>query len=151
DRDLLPREPQREAPGVVLDEPADEPLHAAEQRPVDHHRALSLSLLVHERDVEALGQVKVDLDRRPLPLAADRVAHLDVDLRRVEDTAALIHLVWDLADAECLTERGLRLVPHLIGAEAALRPCREIDLRIAVAEDAHELHGEIEDLADLLL
>src|SRR5947209_3818450 len=63
-RRLLPREPQREAPRVVLDEPADETLETAEEDTVDHHRALALALGVHERDVETLGQVEVDLDGR---------------------------------------------------------------------------------------
>src|SRR5438309_1226645 len=132
-------------------EPADEPLETAEEDTVDHHRALALALGVHERDVETLRQVEVDLDGRALPLAADRVEDLDVDLRRVEDAAAFVNLVRDLADAECLLQRALRLVPELVGAEAALRPRREIDARIGVAEGAEELHGEVEDLADLLL
>src|SRR5437016_8621644 len=84
-RDLLPVEPQREVPGVVLDQTADKTLEAAKEHAVDHDRALALALLVHERDVEPLGQVEVDLDRRSLPLASDRIFHLDVDLRRVEN------------------------------------------------------------------
>src|SRR4030088_584688 len=59
--DLLPREPEREVPGVVLDETADESLEAAEEHAVDHHGALALTLIVDVGDVEALGQVQVDL------------------------------------------------------------------------------------------
>src|ERR1700682_5704069 len=44
--DLLPREPKRKVPGVVLDETADESLEAPEQHAVDHHRALALTLIV---------------------------------------------------------------------------------------------------------
>src|SRR5712692_5209867 len=151
DRELLPRQPEREVPGVMLDEAADESLEAAEEDAMDHHRALALAALVHERDVEALRQVQVDLDRGALPLAADRVLHLDVDLRRVEDAAALVDLVGDLAHAERLAQRALGLVPHLVGAEPLLRPRREIDDRIGVAEGAQELHREVEDLPDLVL
>ncbi len=151
DRGLLPGQPEREIAGEVLDEPADEPLQAAEQHPVDHHRPLALAALVDVRHVEALGQVEVDLDRRALPLAADRVQHLDVDLRRVEDAATLVDLVRHFAHAERLAERVLRLVPHLVGAEPALRACREVDARVRVAKDAQELHRQVEDLADLLL
>ncbi len=120
DRDLLPVQPEREVAGVVLDEAPDKTLEAPEQHAMDHDRALALTLFVHERDVEALGKVEVDLDRRSLPLAADRILHLDVDLRRVEDAAALVDLVWDLADAERIAQRLLGLVPHLVRAEPAL-------------------------------
>ena len=118
---------------------------------MDHHRALALPLLVDERDVEALGEVQVDLDRRPLPFAADRVHDLDVDLRRVEDTAALVDLEGHLAHAERVGERLLRLVPHLVATETALGPRREIDPRFAIAERAQELHREVEHFADLRL
>ena len=37
---LLGREPHRERARVVLDQPADEALHRAEQRAVDHHGAV---------------------------------------------------------------------------------------------------------------
>src|SRR5207247_8877394 len=54
-RDLLPVEPSRKVSGVVLDQTADETLQAAEEHAVDHDGALALALLIHERDVEALG------------------------------------------------------------------------------------------------
>ena len=151
DRDLLPVEPQREIPGVMLDEAADEALETPEEHAVDHHRALTLALLVHERDVEALGQVEVDLDRRALPLPPDRVVDLDVDLRRVEDAAALVELVRNFAYAESRPQRLLGLVPELVGAEPPLGTCRQVDRRLGVPEDAQELEREIEDLADLVL
>src|SRR6266513_4048457 len=151
DRDLLPVEPQREIPRVVLDEAPDEALETPEENAVDHHRALTLALLVHERDVEALGQVEVDLDRRTLPLAPDRVVDLDVDLRRIEDTAALVELVRDVACAERRPQRLFGLVPELVGPEPLLGTRREIDRWVRVAEDAQELEREIEDFPDLVL
>ena len=67
------REPRRERAGVVLDEDAEEALHAAEDRAVQHER-LRLGVLGGAvRHVEALRDVEVDLDRRSLPGAADRV------------------------------------------------------------------------------
>ena len=44
-------------------------------------------------EVEALGQVEVELHGGALPLAADGVEDLDVDLGAVEGAAALVHLV----------------------------------------------------------
>src|SRR5712692_4249775 len=151
DRELLPRQPEREVPGVVLDEAADESLEAAEEDAMDHHSALALAALVHERHVEALRQVQVDLDRGALPLAADRVLHLDVDLRRVENATAFVDLVRDFADAERIGQRLLCLVPHLVGAEALLWTRRQVDDRVGVPEEAEKFHVELEDLPDLLL
>ena len=42
--------------------------------------------------VEPLRQIEVELDRRGLPFAADRVLDLQVDLRAVECAAALVDL-----------------------------------------------------------
>ncbi len=151
DRDLLPGEPEREVPGVVLDQPADEALEAAEQHPVDHDRAPALPRLVDVLDVEALGQLQVDLDRRSLPLAADRVADLDIDLRRVERPTALVHPVLDLPALQCLSERRFGRIPLRVGAEAFRRAGGEIDDRIAIPEDREELEDEVVDLRDLRL
>ena len=79
------RAPERERAREVLDEHADEPLERAVDRAVDRDRPLLLALLVDVLEVEPLGQHQpVDLDRRRLPLAAERVLDLDVDLGRVE-------------------------------------------------------------------
>ena len=98
------RQPDREGAGVVLDQAADEALHRAEQRAVDHHRAVALAVLADVVDVEALGQVEVDLDRRTRPLAAEGVDPLDVDLRAVERAAALVDLVGEPARVQRLPQ-----------------------------------------------
>ena len=71
--DLHGREPHRERAGVVLEQDREEPLDRTEQRAVDHDRALLLAVAVGVLELEALGQVGVDLDGRQLPGAADRV------------------------------------------------------------------------------
>src|SRR5690554_1572783 len=40
DHRRLRREPRRHGPGVVLDEDAEEALEGAEDRPMEHHRAI---------------------------------------------------------------------------------------------------------------
>ena len=50
------REPQREGAGVVLDQHAEEPLHRAEDRPVQHHRPVLLAVLADVGGVQPLGQ-----------------------------------------------------------------------------------------------
>ena len=97
DLGLHRRQPEREGAGVVLDEHAEEALHRAEQGAVHHVRAVLAAVLADVGDVEALRQVEVELDRGALPLAAEGVEHLDVDLRAVEDRAALVDVVRQAA------------------------------------------------------
>ena len=88
--------PERERAREVLDEHADEPLERAVDRAVDRDRPLLLAVLVDVVQVEALGQHQpVDLDRRRLPLAAERVLDLDVDLGRVERAVLRLDAVLD--------------------------------------------------------
>ena len=72
DRRLHRRQPQRERARVVLDQHAEEALHRAEQRAVDHARPVLAAVLADVLEVEALGQVEVELDRRALPRAPQR-------------------------------------------------------------------------------
>ena len=91
DHGLHRREPGRERAGVVLDEHADEPLHRTVERAVDHHRALMHVVFVRVLEAEAFWKIEIHLDRGDLPVATDRVAHVDVDLGSVERAVAFVH------------------------------------------------------------
>ena len=58
DHDLHRAEPDRERAAVVLDEHAEEALHAAQQRPVDHVRPVLLPILADVFQVERSGSLK---------------------------------------------------------------------------------------------
>ena len=75
-RHLHRREPRRERARVVLDEHREEPLDRSEQRAVDHDRPVALVVGADVVHVEALRHLEVELDRRHLPRAADRVLGL---------------------------------------------------------------------------
>src|SRR3546814_16808108 len=66
------REPGRKTAGEMLDQDADEALVGAEDRAVEHHRAVALAILAHIGSVEAFGHHAVGLDRPALPRPADR-------------------------------------------------------------------------------
>ena len=148
---LLGREPQRKRPREVLDQESDEPLQCAVDRPVDHDRPVRPVILARVLELEALGLLEVQLDRRALPFATDGVVELDVDLRSVERAAALIDAVRGAAMFQRLLERALRLVPRrvaaqfLLGASGQVEPIREPE-RLP----QHQLH-DVEQLEDLLL
>jgi hypothetical protein len=107
------RQPQRERPGEMLDEDADEPLERAVDRPVDGDRPLGLALLVDVGQVESLREHRqVDLDRRHLPLAAECVVDVDVDLGRVERAILGLQLVADVGGSEPLLGQLLSALPE---------------------------------------
>ena len=91
------RQPERELAGVVLDQDPDEALEGAHQRAVDHHRAVLGVVGAGVGELEALGHRVVELDGAELPRAADRVGHVQVDLRAVERAVALVELVLEAA------------------------------------------------------
>ena len=143
--------PDRERPGKVLDQDADEPLQRTVDGSVDRHRPDGLAVLVDVRAVEAFGQHdQVDLDRRRLPFAAERVLDLDVDLGRVE--GAVLGL-----DAVGLAERiqgGLDLrfglLPQFRIAESLVRPGAEGEARLQ-PEPAVDLVHLAQKCLDLVL
>src|SRR5437879_13924820 len=69
---------------VTLDQVAEQPFHRAGGSTMDHHRALARSVLGDELEVEAFGELEVDLHGRVGELTAMRVAYLEVDLGAVE-------------------------------------------------------------------
>src|ERR1035437_10225759 len=78
------REPHRERAGVVLDQDAEEALDGAVQGAVHHQRLVGLAILGDVLQAESAGQGEVELHGGKLPLAADGVHQLDVDLGPVE-------------------------------------------------------------------
>src|SRR5699024_7563020 len=86
-------QPQREGTGELLDQDTDEPLDAAEGNTVQHDGTMLFAVSTHVGDVEALGHLEVYLDGTALPGTADAVMQVEVDLRAIEGTVALIDLV----------------------------------------------------------
>ena len=72
----------------MLDQDADEALERAEDRAVEHHRAMALAILADVARVEPLGEHGVGLDRADLPRPPDRVGQMEFELGRVEGAFA---------------------------------------------------------------
>src|SRR6266446_5320072 len=142
-------EPRREHTREVLGEDRHEPLVGAEDRPVDHHRPLGLPVRVDVLALHALGQHRqVDLDRRELPLAPQRVLDVDVDLGPVEGPAALVEIVREAVGAQRLVEALLRQVPLLVRAELVGRPRGEAVRRLELERPVPLAH-EVQEIRDL--
>ena len=116
-RDLHRREPRRERTRVVLDENREEPLDRPEQRAVDHDRLVALVVGADVLHLEALRHLEVDLDRRHLPRAADRVTRLHRDLGAVERAAAFVHDEVEAHLPRRDAERFRRFFPLGVGAD----------------------------------
>ena len=108
---LQRREPQRKCPGIVLDEHRDEALEAAEDGPMDDHRPVVGVVGARVLQIEPLRQLVVELDRRALPLPADRIRDVEVDLRPVERAVAFVERVGLPGLLERLLQRRPRRDP----------------------------------------
>ena len=83
-------------------------------------------VLSHIGEVEPLRGVVVELDRSELPLAADAVGHVEVDLRTVKRPFALLDLERPSQPLQRAAQEALGAVPELIGPDALLGSGREL-------------------------
>ena len=137
----------------MLDQDAGEALERPEHGAVDHHRHGLLAVRPDIEGAEPHRHVEIDLDRAALPVAADGVAQHVFELRSVERAFAWTELVLQAGRLDRAFQRGFGLVPHLVRADALVRPVGELDAHVLKAEVAidrqHllvELHAFLGDL-----
>jgi hypothetical protein len=105
----------------------------------------SLVVGTHVLEIEALRQLEVDLDRRELPGAADRVLGLHRDLRPVERAAALVEHEVEIHPRRDHAQRLGRLLPLLVGADGlALGLRRQLQVEVVEPVVAEHLEHERE-------
>ena len=151
DRDhphLLRREPDRERAGEVLDQDRHEALERAAHGAVDDHRPVLGVVLADVDEVEPLRRGVVELDGAQLPLPADRVGDVEVDLGPVERAVARLELVRLPRGLERRAEVGLGAVPHRVLADPLLRPGGELE-RGREPEGGVQLEDHVGDPPDL--
>src|SRR5208282_2263228 len=151
-RHLHRREPYRERARVVLNEHAEETLDRSVESAVHHDRLLAGAVFGNVFEAEALRQVEVELHRRQLPQAADRVYQLDVDLRPVEGGFAGDGFVFDVARLQHLLQRLRRVVPLFFAANKILAivgvPGGELGLKLVEAKILQHIESELEAAGD---
>lgn len=87
---LTRREPEGPFASKMLDEDCGKTLHRAKDGAMDDDRAFLLVLATLNRgscvvlEAEADGKLEVELDRRALVLASERIKDIDVDLGAIE-------------------------------------------------------------------
>ena len=117
---------------------------------MDHDGPLLRVLLVDVREVEPLGEVEVELHGGALPLAADGVEDLDVNLRPVKGAAALVNLVVPTLLRQRILQRALGLVPDLRPAHRLLRLRGEVHLKLRKPEGAQDVLRQVQHPFDLV-
>ena len=138
----------------MLHQAAHEPLERPVDGAVHHHDRCLRSVRGDVVDSQALRQIEVELDGRPLPGAADGVEHPHVDLRTIEDRFAFAPGVWQAARPEGLRQRVLRhrpagIVPGVFLGMGGVAD-RQIDLVALVREGLQKEDDQIEHPLDLV-
>src|SRR4051812_27917467 len=113
-----------------------------------HYRAMRRVVGPRVLEREPLGEIEIELDRRPLPFAADRIDELEIELRPVERPAAFIKDELLTAALENGGERLLRAQPLFRSAKRFVRSGGELD-GVRIAEGLEHLIAEIQQTLDL--
>ena len=140
------REPDREAPGMMLDQDADEAFERAEDRAVEHEGAVLLPVFPDVLRPQALGQVRVHLEGAALPLPTDGIGQFEVELRPVEGAFARVDLVVVAHAQDRLFQRGLDHAVHALqvrprgdlGDDAAEQKFKDVGEAHAVLSDPEQ-------------
>jgi hypothetical protein len=135
---------------VHLDEVGEQPLHAADQAPVHHHRAAPAATAVHVGQIEPRRLVEVELDGGQGRLAPRGVPDLDVDLRSVE--GRLPRRLDVRHPGQRPAEQVLGPAPHLVVAHVLLAgpTQRQPERRRPYPEGRVRLPDQVENGGDLL-
>ena len=133
-QDLLGREPGREPTPVLLENDAEKSLEAAQKRTVKDDRSVPPARAVRKREVEALGQHEVDLDRPALPCPAEAIAKNKLELRAVEGAFSGLLAPVQPRGPRRVDEQPLGPVPDRIVAQPRRGPPRERDLDVVESE-----------------
>src|SRR5215469_18729360 len=120
----------------MLDQYGDKPLHRPEDCTVDHHRGMARAILTDIDGPEPSRHVEIELDRAALPLAAERVAKVKLELRPVKRTLAGVERMGEAGRLDRRFQITLVAVPDRIAADPYGRPVSEFDLDILEAEVA---------------
>src|SRR3954469_17244095 len=113
-----------------------------------HYRAVRRVVGTRVLEREPLGEIEIELHRRSLPFAADRIDELEIELRPVERAAAFIKDELLTAALENAGKGLLRTQPLFRGAKRFVRTRGELD-GVRVAEGPEHLIAEIQQTLDL--
>ena len=150
--DLHRRDPSREGSGVMLDQDADEPFHAAECNPVDHHRTMPLAVFADIGQIKPFRHQHIQLNGAALPGPADGILQVEVNFGTIESAISRIDLVGHAALIERLFQCSRRHFPDFVRSHRILRfggqfrVVGQAESRINNIEQVHDSHNFLFDL-----
>ncbi len=116
---------------------------------MQHHGRVPIAVLADIGGAEPARHVEVYLQRAALPIAADRVAQHELDLRAIERAFAAVIGERQPERAHRVLERALRFVPHLVAADAFRRAIGELHDDVVEAEVAVDVEQQPAYMAGL--
>ena len=143
DNDLQRRQPERQPAGVLFEEDADETLQGPQDGLVQHDRMVFAAVLADIGGVQPLGQHEVHLQRPQLPVAADGVAQVELQLGPVEGAFARVEHRLQAGRRGRVPERLFGLVPDFVAAGAHGRPVGELHRHLFEAEILVHAHQKV--------
>src|ERR1700722_5667838 len=130
----------------MLEKDRKEALDRSEESSVDHYRGMACIVRTHVFQAEPSGGLEVQLDRRDLPGATDRITRLYRNLGAVEGSTALVENEVEAHLLCGLTKRFGRPVPLLVRTDRlALGFCRELEVEVVQSEVAQQPEDELEN------
>ena len=117
---------------------------------MDHVGPVLPTIFGYIRQLEAPGEVEVELHCGALPLSTDGVFDLHVDLRAIECPASAVDLVVDAHVFQGVAKRGGGGVPLGLLTDILFGAVGEEYLVVAEPECAEKPESEVENAADLV-
>ena len=99
---------------------ADKSLYRAENNAVNHNGTMLFAVGTRVFKIKSLGKLEVKLDSTALPGSAERIFNVEVKLRTVERTVALLSGLFLAAAFDCVVKRFCGFVPFLSCAHMVL-------------------------------
>ncbi len=126
-RHLNRRQPDGESTGIMLDKQPEEALPGPQQGTVHHVGAVLQPIRPDIDHVEPFREVEVELDGCHLPLAAQGISYLEVNLGAVESAAAFVNSKGQPLRLDYLPQCFRCLLPLLFGTDGLGRAGRQIN------------------------
>ena len=118
---------------------------------MDHDRAFAYVVRRRVRELEVLGLGEVELDRRELPSPPDGILDVNIDLRTVEGSFSVGHLIGQPCGLERLGKGSLGDLPELVGSDRLLRISRrEVGFELVESEVPQNHQNEVEKALQLV-
>ena len=132
--DLHRGKPRRQRSGILLDQDTDKALEAANDGSVQHDRAMARAIFADKFSIQALRQVRVDLDRAALPLATKCIFKHILDLGTVERPLTRQVLKFATRRTQALGQCRFGAIPAFFRADALVRTRRQLVKNLGKAE-----------------